>query len=75
MRDFLLIRDVDVTGCSGTGIVAEGTVFKDGQTVLKWLREPFALGIYSSLEELIALHSHGGNTYVAFTEQGTFAGN
>lgn len=75
MRDFVLIRNVDVTGCSGTGIVAEGTIFADGQAVLKWLREPYALGIYSSIEELIALHSHGGNTYVAFTAQDTLAGN
>ena len=69
MRDFILIREKDVTGCSGTGVVAEGTIFIDGQAVLKWLREPFALGIFASIEELLSVHGHGGNTYVQFVEK------
>lgn len=69
MRDFILIREKDVTGCSGTGIVAEGTIFIDGQAVLKWLREPFALGVFASIEELLSVHGHGGNTYVQFVDK------
>lgn len=68
MRQFLLIRDKDVTGRSGTGIVAEGAVFSDGQTILKWLREPFALGVFVSVEELLSVHGHEGNTHVEFIE-------
>lgn len=68
MRDFILIRDKDVTGRSGIGIVAEGAVFPDGQAILKWLREPYALGIYTSIEELISVHGHEGNTHVEFID-------
>ena len=36
MRVFALIRDVDVSGVSGTGVVAEGVQFSDGTCVLRW---------------------------------------
>ena len=69
VRDFHLIRTVDVSGRSGTGIVAEGVVFSDGLAVLRWLREPYALGVYASLEALISVHGHEGNTQVTFREK------
>ena len=69
MRDFVLVREKDVTGTSGIGIVAEGVVFSDGQAILKWLREPFSLGVYSSIGHLLAVHGHEGNTHVEFNEQ------
>ena len=68
MRDFVLVREKDLTGCSGTGVVAEGAIFLDGQAVLKWLREPFALGIFASIEALLSVHGHEGNTYVQFVD-------
>ena len=48
--------------------MAEGAVFSDGQTILKWLREPFALGVFVSVEELISVHGHEGNTHIEFIE-------
>ena len=69
MRDFILIRKKDISGRSGTGVVAEGAIFQDGQAVLKWLREPFSLGIFTSIEELLSVHGHEGNTYVQFVDQ------
>lgn len=36
MRRFELHRDRDVTGVSGTGVVAEGLAFSDGVVVLRW---------------------------------------
>lgn len=74
VRDFELIRDIDVTGRSGTGVVAEGVVFSDGLAVLRWLREPHALGVFDSLEALISVHGHEGRTYVAFREK-SFSGS
>ena len=68
MRNFILVREKDVSGRSGTGVVAEGTIFIDGQAVLKWLREPFALGVFASVEELLSVHGHEGNTYVQFSD-------
>jgi hypothetical protein len=71
VRDFILIREKDITGKSGTGIVAEGVVFTDGFAIIKWLREPYALGIYETLEALISVHGHEGNTHVEFIEKST----
>ena len=66
LRPFILVRKKDLTGTSGTGIVAEGVVFEDGQAVLKWLRKPYALGVYPSLKNLLDIHGHEGNTQVRF---------
>lgn len=68
MRRFLLVRAQDLTGISGTGVVAEGTVFTDGLSVLHWLREPFATGVYRSLADVIAVHGHEGATQVEFID-------
>ena len=68
VREFVLVRNKDISGTSGVGVVAEGVVFSDGQAILKWLRDPFSLGVYSSLEHLVAVHGHGGNTQVEFVE-------
>ncbi len=68
MRLFLLIRLKDVTGTSGTGIVAEGAVFSDGQAILKWLKQPYSLGVYKSIKHLLNVHGHEGNTKIQFIE-------
>ncbi len=66
LRQFILVRHKDLTGTSGTGIVAEEVVFEDGQAVLKWLRKPYSLGVYPSLKNLLDVHGHEGNTQVRF---------
>lgn len=66
LRQFILVRQKDLTGTSGTGVVAEGVVFEDGQAVLKWLRKPYSLGVYPSLKNLLDVHGHEGNTQVQF---------
>ncbi len=68
MRRFVLIRVEDLTGVSGTGEVAEGTVFSSGLAVIHWLREPFAMGVYQTLEDVISVHSHEGRTQLQFID-------
>jgi hypothetical protein len=68
MRLFLLVRSKDISGNSGTGIVAEGVVFSDGQTILKWLKEPCSLGVYKSINHLVNVHGHEGNSQIQFIE-------
>ncbi len=68
MRRFLLVRDEDVSGVSGTGIVAEGVEFSDGTAVLHWLREPYGLNIFVSVAALIAVHGHGGRTWIEWLD-------
>lgn len=69
IRRFLLVRERDLTGVSGTGIVAEGAMFSNGLSVLHWLREPQAVGMYQNISDLIAVHGHEGATQVQFIDQ------
>lgn len=68
MRRFVLIRVEDLTGVSGTGEVAEGTVFSSGLAVIRWLREPFAMGVYQNLDDVISVHGHEGRTQLQFID-------
>lgn len=72
-RTFILYRDVDVTGISGTGPVADGVVFPDGVTVMRWrdVQGPNAergvrptIVVHESPESVEALHGHGGATRI-----------
>ena len=72
MRGFYLVRDEDVTGISGVGIVAEGCEFSDGTTVVRWLPvgtsrpehvRPTTV-VHESVDSVIGLHGHGGRTRV-----------
>ena len=69
MRRFLLVRERDITGVSGTGIVAEGAEFTSGLAVMRWLREPYAVGLFQSVTDLIAIHGHEGATHIHFIDQ------
>jgi hypothetical protein len=64
LKTFKLRRLDDETGISGTGIVAEGVVFEHGTAVLYWLTQFSSVGIYPDMDELIAIHGHGGKTVV-----------
>lgn len=74
-RTFVLIRDVDVTGMSGTGPVADGVVFPDGTTVLRWrdVTGPnYDRGVrattvvHESPDSVDALHGHNGVTRIVW---------
>jgi hypothetical protein len=62
MRTFQLQRDEDVTGVSGTGVVADGVVFEDGVTVLRWRGERRSTVVWASVDDAIAIHGHDGKT-------------
>jgi hypothetical protein len=74
-RRFRLIRNTDITGISGTGIVAEGIRFSDGTAVVRWRELPegdagYARGvrattvIFPSIDAVEALHGHDGATEI-----------
>lgn len=69
MRRFILVRTKDLTGVSGIGVVAEGTVFTDGLSVIRWLKEPYAMGVYQTLNDVIAVHGHEGGTQLQFIDE------
>ncbi|MET9081409.1 hypothetical protein ABZX77_05810 [Streptomyces sp. NPDC004237] len=60
-RPFVLRRDRDLSGVSGTGIIADGVLFPDGQAAIHWrgkwaLTTPHPDGIDSIMD----IHDHGG---------------
>lgn len=66
MRRFELHRNTDVSGISGTGVVAEGIEFTSGRVVMEWLGSTPSVVVWASIDEAMAVHGHGGFTEVAF---------
>lgn len=63
-RLFDLVRYRDETGVSGTGKVAEGVLFADGQCVMRWCTSTRSTAIYETIADLIRIHGHNGATQV-----------
>lgn len=69
IRKFVLYRFVDVSGISGSGIVAIGTEFDGKKCVLNWVdskQHVNSLVIYDSIHDLEKIHGHDGRTAVMF---------
>lgn len=68
MRIFVLERTLDVSGVSGTGVVAEGVEFWDGKCAMRW-REPLghqSTSFYDHIDDVEAIHGHNGATTIRF---------
>jgi hypothetical protein len=57
-----MVRDVDVTGISGTGSIAQGVVFADGTTVIHWQVGKPSTAVWVRLQDAIDVHGHEGLT-------------
>lgn len=68
MRRFELHRDVDVSGVSGTGVVAEGVQFADGTCAMRWLSVTPSSEQFRNVIELSAVHGHDGLTKVLWLD-------
>lgn len=68
MRRFQLQRDVDVSGISGVGTVADGVVFSDGVTVVRWRGERQSTVVWPGIEDVEAIHGHGGATRIVWVD-------
>ena len=69
MRTFKLVRSEDVSGVSGTGIVAEGVEFHDGQCVVSWFGSFHSIEVHPNLVTVEGVHGHGGKTKVVFDQE------
>jgi hypothetical protein len=69
MRRFFLVRNVDVSGISGIGPVAQGCQFDNGWCAMTWLTGHTTLSYYSSIDELEGIHGHGGVTVVEWVDE------
>lgn len=61
---FELVRYEDVSGVSGTGVIAEGVVFHDGQVAMSWFGQFHTLEILPDLQTVTRIHGHEGRTEV-----------
>ena len=68
MRTFELHREIDVSGVSGTGVVAEGVEFSDGTAVVRWIVGKHRSTVaWESVAAVEAIHGHGGATTIVWT--------
>lgn len=78
MRTFVLARTQDISGVSGTGVVAEGIEFSDGVVALRWIVPPGAPGhgfptsvVFhdNGVESVKKIHGHSGATEIRYTDE------
>jgi len=65
---FVLRRDEDETGVSGTGDVADGVRFPDGTVAMRWRTGTASTAVYDSVADVEAIHGHGGKTRIVFVD-------
>jgi hypothetical protein len=65
-RNFHLQRDEDLTGMSGTGIVADGIEFDDGTVAMRWNTEISSTVVYAEIKDVETVHGHDGRTRVVW---------
>jgi hypothetical protein len=69
MRRFELHRHVDLSGVSGTGVVAQGVEFTDGSVAIRWRGDWATTTIHdrgsASVEHI---HGHGGSTDIVWLD-------
>lgn len=67
MRTFNLVRHTDVSGISGTGVVAQGVEFNDGTVAMRWITgEHRSTVLWDDIESVVAIHGHGGATELSW---------
>jgi hypothetical protein len=66
MRIFQLMRDEDVSGVSGTGVVAEGIEFWDGVCAIRWYGVDASTVVWPSIAAAERVHGHDGRTRFEF---------
>lgn len=72
MRRFVLLRHTDVTGVSGTGIVAEGVVFSDGAVAVRWPSGTPCTSVWNDVNDVNdvrMIHGHSGRTVVRWLDR------
>ena len=69
MRRFELVRTRDVSGVSGTGVVADGVEFPDGLVFLRWRGRVRSYSFFENgVPEMLEIHGHGGATRVRWID-------
>jgi len=56
------VRVIDITGVSGTGVVADGVQWPDGTVTIRWRGDRPSTVCWGNFQDAMAVHSHGGAT-------------
>jgi hypothetical protein len=67
-RRFVLDRVEDMTGVSGTGIVAWGVQFPDGSVAIRWNTKWTSTACYASMDHVANVHLHHGATQIVWLD-------
>lgn len=67
-RTFELVRLVDHSGVSGTGVVAHGVQFVSGRVALHWHSNRPSTGVWDNVDDMLAVHGHGGDTILRWLD-------
>lgn len=65
---FYVYRMEDISGVSGTGLVAEGIQFTNGKVAVTWRTEVNSVTVYDSMLDAMKIHGHGGYTKFIWIE-------
>lgn len=65
---FVLQRNIDHSGVSGTGVVAYGIEFDDGSVALRWPGEHPSTAVWSDMRDMEFIHGHEGDTVVQYSD-------
>lgn len=64
-----MIREVDVTGISGTGVVIEGIQFSDGVCAIRWMTDMPSTTHHDCIDNVVAVHGHNGQTRLEWMDE------
>lgn len=67
-RRFVLERVEDVTGSSGTGIVADGVVWPNDKVTLCWRGPHSSIAVWDNMATALEIHGHSGKTTAVFLD-------
>jgi hypothetical protein len=67
-RRFVLARDVDETGISGTGIVVEGVQYSDGHVAYRWMSQWPTDQQAENMAIVERVHGHRGKTRIVWLD-------
>ena len=69
LQTFYLSREEDVSGTSGEGIVAIGSILPSGKVVLEWTSFHTSIALYNNIQDVESIHGHGGKTKVVLIQK------
>ena len=74
-RRFALHRRYDLSGVSGTGLIAYGTQYPTGRVTLAWCCSDIqSVAVYDDVHDVERIHGHGGLTELRWIDPPTSDG-